>query len=60
MSWEDELGPPPQAAPNQQESNSIDQDRAGNRLADFSFDTSSSRRRDTVSAVAVRIDITLS
>jgi hypothetical protein len=35
MIWEDELDPPPQAVPSQQESNSIDKGTAGKRRPDF-------------------------
>jgi hypothetical protein len=35
MIWDDELDPPPQAVPSQQESNSINKEIAGKRLADF-------------------------
>jgi hypothetical protein len=58
MIWEDELDPPPQAVPNQQESNSIDKETTGKRLTDFPMEQT--LRFDVAPVVSSRMNVTLS
>jgi hypothetical protein len=57
MIWEDELDPPPQAVPNQQESNSIGKEIAGKRRPDFPLEM---LRFDMASVAPNRMNVTLS
>jgi hypothetical protein len=58
MIWEDELDPPLQAVPNQQESNNIDKEIAGRRLSDFPLQ--GMLRIDVAPVVPNRMSVTLS
>ena len=58
MRWEDELGPPPQAVPTQQESNSIDKEIVGKRLPDFPL--AQMLRLVMAPLIPSRINVTLS
>ena len=56
--WEDELGPPPQAVPIQQESNSIDKETTRKRLTDFPMEQT--LRFGVAPVVSSRMNMTLS
>src|SRR5579863_5690072 len=58
MIWKDELDPPPQAVPIQQESNSIDKETTGKRLTDFPVEQT--LRFDVAPVVSSRMNVTLS
>jgi hypothetical protein len=58
MIWEDELDPPPQAVPIQQESNSIDKETTGKRLTDFPMEQT--LRFGVAPVVSSRMNVTLS